>query len=299
MAVPRRAALLVPVTAAAFAMAGAAPRQDRPTFQASANVVAIYVTIVGNGARVTRTFTADDFEVLDDGSPTPIVGISRGLPITATVMLDMSNSGPDNVIDLIEAGSALVTRLQSDDRLRFGTFGAEVWSSPLLTGDKAYLLRVLREQLWPGGPTALWNGVDEGMQSLAEQTSRRVVIVFTDGGEFPSGRNVRRAEDVVARAKREEFMIFGVGVKGWQFDPRLNRLALDTGGDYLEVTSTDRVAQAFTAIADTLHDQYLLGFLPRALDGRTHTIDVHLKVPGYRAFARKAYTAGQGAQSER
>jgi VWFA-related protein len=292
----RRSAALLLVLSTAAATARLPARQDRPTFQfqASANVVAIYVTVVGAAGRVTRAFSADDFEVLDDGRPTPIVGMSRGLPITAAVMLDMSNSGPDNMVDLVEAGSAFVARLQSDDRLRFGTFGAEVWTSPLLTADKAYLVRVLHEQLWPGGPTSLWNGVDEGMRSLVDQTGRRAVIVFTDGGDFPAGKNIRKPADVMARARREEYMIFGVGVKGWQFDYRLKALALETGGDYLEVTSTDRLVQAFTAIADTLHDQYLVGFLPRALDGKSHAIDVRMKVPGFRAYARKSYTAGQG-----
>ena len=44
-------------------------------------------------------------------------------------------------------------------------------------------------------------------------------------------------------------------------------------------------------MADELHRQYLLGFAPAKLDGKTHKLEVKLKQPGMTARARKSYVA--------
>jgi hypothetical protein len=42
---------------------------------------------------------------------------------------------------------------------------------------------------------------------------------------------------------------------------------------------------------DELHHQYLLGFAPQQLDGKTHKLDVRLTTPGLTVRARKSYVA--------
>jgi hypothetical protein len=44
-------------------------------------------------------------------------------------------------------------------------------------------------------------------------------------------------------------------------------------------------------IADELRHQYLLGFAPAALDGRTHRLEVRLTSPGLQATSRRTYVA--------
>jgi len=288
---------LVFVAVVASLLLGRVGPQQRPGFEATANMVSLYVTVTTSGGRLVTDLNAADFEVFsDDDQPVGVTVFSRaGQPITAAIMLDMSNVAPDNLADLRSAGAAFVARLQPDDRVRIGTFGREVWTSPLLTNDPAYLLRLLREELWPGGPTSLWNGIDAGMSSLADQRGRRVVVVFPTGGSFPIGVDVRDRGDVERRAEREQYTISVIGFKGWIFGDGLETLAARTGGGFVELKSPDELDDAFAAVADELHSQYLLGFAPAKLDGRSHTVLVRVKRPGAIVRTRRSYVAAAGS----
>jgi VWFA-related protein len=74
-------------------------------------------------------------------------------------------------------------------------------------------------------------------------------------------------------------------------DPGLEKLAAATGGGYFELTNTDDLASTFKRVAEELHHQYLLGFAPTALDGKTHRIDVRVKGTESVVRARKTYLA--------
>ena len=44
-------------------------------------------------------------------------------------------------------------------------------------------------------------------------------------------------------------------------------------------------------IAEELRHQYLIGFTPRAFDGRIHELEVRVTGPGLKATARNSYRA--------
>jgi VWFA-related protein len=74
-------------------------------------------------------------------------------------------------------------------------------------------------------------------------------------------------------------------------DPGLQTLAAASGGGYFELTRTADLASTFARIADELHHQYLLGFAPQKLDGKSHVLEVHVKGEGLTVRARKSYVA--------
>jgi VWFA-related protein len=74
-------------------------------------------------------------------------------------------------------------------------------------------------------------------------------------------------------------------------DPGLAKIAAETGGGYFELTNTADLASTFKRVADELHHQYLLGFAPAVLDGKTHRIDVHTKNTEMTVRARRTYLA--------
>jgi VWFA-related protein len=74
-------------------------------------------------------------------------------------------------------------------------------------------------------------------------------------------------------------------------DPGLAKIAAETGGGYFELTNTDDLATTFKRVAEELHHQYLLGFAPPALDGKTHRIDVRITNTEMTVRARKTYLA--------
>lgn len=279
--------------AVALVVSGVAAAQQ-PTFRGGVNTVPVYVTITSRTGEPVPTLEQRDFDVFDNGRLREITVFSRAdQPVTAVLLLDLSNSGPDHLRQLQEAGAAFVEALRPGDRARIGTFGTEVTTSPLLTGDKAYLLRVLFEELWPGGNTLLWNGVDQAMSSLAHEPGRRVIIVFTDGPHLPPpDRLIRSQTDVAIRSAREHFMVYGVGFKDWVFDTGLKPIAASSGGGYFELKVDDDLGETFARIVDELHHQYLLGFVPATLDGTVHQIGVRMRRAGVTIRARKEFVAG-------
>src|SRR5215831_435932 len=83
---------------------------------------------------------------------------------------------------------------------------------------------------------------------------------------------------------------FGGGVLD-KPDPGLPKIAGATGGGYFELTNTADLASTFKRVVDELHHQYLLGFAPAVLDGKTHRIDVRVKNTEMAIRARKTYLA--------
>jgi len=60
---------------------------------------------------------------------------------------------------------------------------------------------------------------------------------------------------------------------------------------YYELMSAKDLAATFSRIVDELHHQYALGFAPTVLDGKLHTIDVHVTQAGAMVRARRSYLA--------
>ena len=77
-------------------------------------------------------------------------------------------------------------------------------------------------------------------------------------------------------------------------DPNLWSVALDSGGGYFELRPRDDLGQTFARVIDELHSQYLLGFTPPVMDGKSRKIEVKLSDKSLKAHARKGYVAPKG-----
>jgi VWFA-related protein len=119
--------------------------------------------------------------------------------------------------------------------------------------------------------------------------------------------------DVLERAQRRDVMVYAIGLEssgprgsmpgrggfggfggfggGGGPDPGLSQIAEGTGGGYFELRRSDDLAATFARVADELHRQYVIGFVPAKLDGRTHKLEVRINRPGMKARARKQYYA--------
>ncbi len=269
--------------------AGGAPDAQ---FRSSVSSVAVYATVADGSGRLVTDLTRDDFTIRDNGRPVEISLFSNDpQPITVAVMLDMSGSMVSRFMRVRSSTVEFIEAMSPADRAQIGTFGDEVSVSPMLTSDKAVLTRVLRQELWPGGATPLWNALDAGMTALARETGRRVVLTLTDGGDSCVFRRCLSFEDVQKRAVREGFMIYAIGMERPGLATEIVELSEETGGGHYEIKADDDLASTFVQIADELRRQYLLGFAPLELDGRMHKLEVGLKRAGLTVRARKNYLA--------
>jgi hypothetical protein len=302
--------------------------QQPQTLRSEVQTVAIYATVRDRDGHLVPNLTKEGFQVFDNGQSAEISTFSNEpVPITLALMLDLSgnmlqdlggagrDNGPDmpitekerrqNVVTanvssryvrVRDAAGAFVDLLQPADRVRIGTMSnQEVAVSPLLTGDKAALHRILREELWPLGTARVWNGLKAAMDSIANEPARRVVLVFSSGlnrcpSFVPAVRCVE-PEAVSRQANAGEFMIYAIGLAGRGLHDTLIHLADDTGGGHFVLRDDAQLTSTFEQVVDELHHQYAIGIVPVVRDGKTHTLDVKVARTGLTAHARKAYVA--------
>jgi Ca-activated chloride channel family protein len=309
--------VLLAVAAAAAQASGPQDPQQPPAFRTGANTVAVYATVTEDGGRLVPDLTRDMFEIRDNGKPQPITVFSNDIqPITIVVMFDRSGSMRQNFRLVEAAGEAFVRRLRPDDKARIGSFAEEVRIHPAdFTSDQDELIRILRSELQTQGPTPLWNAVDEAITALANQDGRRVVLIFSDGGDNPMNFRLRNRSimDVMRRAQQEDVMVyaiglqstivippgrggvggFGGGMASQRPDPGLATIADETGGGYFELNRAEDLAATFARVAEELHRQYLIGFEPPVLDGKMHKLDVRVSQRGTKVRARQEYYAAK------
>jgi VWFA-related protein len=231
-------------------------------------------------------------------------------------MLDVSGSMLGN-LPLLQAGTTeLVRHLRREDGMRVGTFGNDVAISPTFTRDARELLAALPSTIDRNAATPLWRAIATAMESFGpvEGDARDVVLVLTDGRD--SGMTNFRdkfvtAGDVIDRARRQDVMIYAVGMRSRGTrpvvglgtaglsaslgndlpDPGLARVAEESGGGYTEIDFGNNLGNAFAQVAEELHSQYLLGFAPPKRDGKVHDIEIKVKQSGMKPRARKSYVA--------
>jgi VWFA-related protein len=289
---------------------------QQPTFRTGAKTVAVYATVTGKDGRLLTDLQKDAFAVRDNGKPQPLTVFSNEVqPISVVVMLDRSGSMRGNVGLVERAAEEFVQRLGPNDAARIGTFAERIQILPQgFTSDKEELLRILRGNLPVTGPTPLWNATDEAIAALREREGRKVILLFSDGGDAPMNfrLNNRSIMDVMRRAQQEDVMVYAIGLQATVLlgssgprggigiggsmtsvrpDPGLATIADDTGGGYFEMNRAENLGQTFAQVAEELHHQYALGFAPSQLDNRMHKIDVRVSERGAKVRSRKEYFA--------
>lgn len=284
---------LLPACAVMILLAWAAPAGQAPaTFRSRVQVVNVYATVRDAEGRLVPDLPREAFAILDNGRPVPITTFSRDpQPVTVAAMLDMSGSMAGRVLLVRESAKRLVEALGPGDRASIGTFGTEVAVSPLLTGEKRVLNRVLDEELWPGGSTPLWRAADAAMEALAREPGRRVVLLLTDGINLDPTQGAPRRQDLERRAVAESFMVYAIGMRGSAFDDDVAKVAEQTGGGHFRLAEDADLGPTFARVVEELRHQYLLGVEASPPFGTRHALTVRAAPRGLTVRARQTYQA--------
>ena len=292
------------------------PAFQQPTFKSGARTVAVYATVTDKDGRLVPDLTKEDFEIQESGKSQPIAVFSNEVqPISVVIMLDRSGSMRGNFGLVEAAGEAFVRAMLPADRARIGSFAEKVQIDPeAFISEKKELINILRTRLQNEGPTPLWNAVDASIAALKEQDGRKVVLAFTDGADNPGNFKLNNLSfmDIMRRAQVADVMVYAVGLEsasrpamgggglggggfggGSRPDPGLPAIAEQTGAGYFELRRAQDLAATFARVADELHRQYLIGFVPEKLDDKMHKLEVRVKKSGMKVRARKEYFAAK------
>ena len=272
---------------------------QQPTFRSGTQIVSLFVTVTDLQRRLVPDLVQEDFEVLDNGKPQPIVFFdNQSQPITVVVMLDTSGSMTGAIKFLRLAAEQFLMRLHPEDRGMVGAFNDKVeFGSAEFTNDRDDLIAAMKE-LDYGNGTRLYDGVAASLEQLDGISGRRVIVLFTDGEDTSSKAG---QGSVIERARNDEVMVYSIGLESEYFngarmvrgkaDGVLKKIADETGGGYFELDKTADLAPTFTRVAQELHSQYVVGFTPLQLDGKVHKLAVRVKQTGLTARARRSYLA--------
>jgi len=177
------------------------------------------------------------------------------------------------------------------------------------TGDRQLLRRAIG-RLYPGGSTALYEAIAEGLQHLqAGKHKKKALLLITDGNDTSSTVTLKEA---VATAQQSEAIIYALGIghgERGSFGHLLGIFKDTVDVDALrQVTSVacgrtfllqgehhkngvDRIDQTCQQVGAELRMQYSLGYYPKnkAKDGTYRRVKITVKNPRYMVRARAGY----------
>lgn len=292
------------------------PSQAPPVF--AARVDNVYVDAFVSHRRESVTgLIASDFELRDNGVEQSVELLStEALPLLAVLAFDTSGSLFGKRLEALkEAGRVFLGSLRREDEVSLFTFAGETqWRVPPTT-DKARVSREL-EGLETGGATSVVDALYAALV-LPRTRARTLVLLFTDGEDNMSFLDFRQMRLV---AERSNALIHVVGLRRpededlapvldlagrmlpaagtpsleWAHTFGLRQVAEASGGRYWEAESPARLKTAFSAIAETMAQRYVLSYEPQGVKRPGwHEIELRLRTRPGEVHARRGYWVGR------
>src|SRR5712671_7825289 len=119
---------------------------QQPTFRTGTQVVSVFATVTDAQKRLVPDLVQNDFEVLDNDKPQPLIFFQNEIqPISVVVMLDTSGSMTGSIALLRAAAEQFVIRLLPGDKGRVGAFNDKIQFSSRFTNDRDELISNIKE----------------------------------------------------------------------------------------------------------------------------------------------------------
>jgi Ca-activated chloride channel family protein len=317
MSMRTRTSLMLVGAAALASMAGAAllaspaasrpqtPVQQppqRPAFRAGVRTVPVYVTVRDRAGAFITDLTRDDFELRDGGKVQEITQfVTDAQPLSVLVLIDGSSSMMSVFNSVLDAARGFVLRMLPADRTAIASFADIFQMRQPFSGNRDELLAHLSDEfnIRVAGETRLWGALQEGVLALTKEPNRRVILVLSDGKNWTADmRNgFSSPGQALGLALDHDVMVYAIAT--WTRNENLaerpgtefQTFARETGGGYVEMKESEDVGALLTQISNELHQQYVLGFTPQVLDGKSHKLEVRVRRPNLTAQSRRSYVA--------
>jgi VWFA-related protein len=292
--------------------------QEKPQEPIRVNVtlVNLFATVRDHNRRMVPNLTKDDFRVLEDGSEQKIAAFSHetALPITLGLLIDTSGSEEAMLGTEQEAASRFLNRvLRKGDEAMVMSFDLDVDLLADFTDDRGILERAIhRAKINTGGGgltpgpipqrgskgTNLYDAVYLACrEKLGSEAGRKAIVLLTDAED--NGSKVR-LEEAIEAAQRTDTVIHVLLIGDrWHYgtNPGVgNKMATETGGRMIEVSSEKKLEEAFDQISEELRSQYTLGYYPSnaARDGGFRKIKLETPGKELKVLTRRGYYSPKG-----
>jgi len=197
------------------------------------------------------------------------------LAFSVVLAIDTSSSMAGYPIE--QARQAAITFINSigpNDPVAIVTFDTREQIIQDYTTDKDVLINAINN-LGFGGKTALYDGGFLAVQKAAESpTSRRAVVLLSDGAEFGGVSGAGRTS-ALDEAFRRGVPVYTIGL-GYGIDRSyLQDLSGQTNADFFESPTPDELVAIYGDLAATLRSQYVVTIEADVpADGKTYTLEI-------------------------
>ena len=185
---------------------------------------------------------------------------------------EVKNSEDESIWRITSAKEAIISFLKEiknpKDRVGLFVFNVKIGSKTDLTDDKVKIAKALVETTKPPEKeayTELYETLYQGIDYLRTARGRKVIIVLSDGQNFPLEDNPNfperyGLEGAVDFAQREGISIFTIGLSQKADRKNLSLIAEETGGAYFSVYDPGQLEKLYNLIRDQVLNEYLVTY---------------------------------------
>jgi Ca-activated chloride channel homolog len=278
---------------------------QRPTFKATVNRVAVAAVVRDRKGRPVTNLGIADFQLYDSGKERKIVDFRADASEVSVAML-VDFSGSMDVAVKREAAHEVAFHVLSwltpgKDEVGLFAFDRTLHELEPFTPAPGDVLKKL-DSLKPYGETSLFDAIAETSKILAAESGpRRAIVALTDGADNASRLTPEQVSGIASGIDVPVYIILVISpldragtstINEDQIDAmqagRLGDLARWTGGEIFAAVGPSITSQAARQIVTELRHQYLLAFEPSTQPG-WHPINLRTRDKDLVVRARSGY----------
>lgn len=232
------------------------------------NGVMVFVSVRDRYGNPITGLTGKDFLVVDSGilvdriTVTPLQNRLINQDKNFALVMDSSGSMQGKALeDAKQAVLTFASNLNTKEMLSVTSFNTDV-STVLNTGEAKDSLPEKLAEVDAQGGTALYDATRNAIRQLEGWRGRKVVIVFTDGGENSSKNN--NLDQLIQFAKTHETTVYAIQVgndsEASNYAANLKRLATETGGEYYVAPSAADINILYNHITNCIDCEYKIDY---------------------------------------
>lgn len=274
--------------------------QDNPDIHVVVNMVQLNVAVTDKKGNYVTGLKPTDFEIVEDGitekaatfgegnEPVRNLGdvASPGAAGAEDSVGAFQGSSPQSFHDLInganvfilfdtsdymyrgfvfaqDAITEFVRSLEGADKVAFYSYSRDLSRAAGLTADRSRVLQAVRSTV-AGDQAALYNCLLLTLKDAAQNTGRKVIVVFSNG---PDNSSVVPPEDVAEFAQSAGVSIYMISTQQARLEPVstavFDRMTAATGGKVYFAKNWKDEHIAFASIRDDLAHLYSVSYYPK------------------------------------
>lgn len=277
--------------------------QESPNFQVVVNMVQLNVAVTDKKGNYVTGLRPKDFAIVEDGIVEKAATFAEGDEPTRSpsefaeqdssaapsgalakhssdgassqtlaalvnganvfVLFDTSDYMYRGFVFAQDAITEFIRSLGNADKIAFYSYSRDISRASQLTSDRSQVLRAVRSTV-AGDQAALYNALLLTLKDAAQNTGRKVVVVFSNG---PDNSSVVPPEDVAEFAQSAGVSIYMISTQTAKLEPVstavFDRMTAATGGKAYFAKDWKDEHRAFASIRDDLAHLYSLSYYPK------------------------------------